>query len=85
MADVLGTQRNGTGGIPHEDARLVNRYSGQFGVSDERRAQLSQLEHDAGVEHEAADETVPFRKSQDGEQAAGLASQPAVLRLGHKP
>ena len=43
MADVIGTRKNDIAGVPHNDGRLVSENSGQFGVSDQRRAQLSQM------------------------------------------
>ena len=84
MGDVIGTQRSGTEGVPQSDGRLVSENSGQFGVSDERRAELSQLEQDAGVQHEAADESVISRPAAGKEAAAGLAEQPGAPRPGDK-
>ena len=84
MADVLGRQRNGAEGVPHEDGRLVGDRSGQYGVSDERRAELSQLEQDAGVQHEAADETVSQQPDANKERSAGPTSEPGAARPGDK-
>ena len=84
MADVPGTQRNGAQGVPHDDGRLVGSRSGQYGVSDDRRAELSQMEQDAGVQHEAADESVPQRPEHDLGRAAGLPAEPGAPRPGDK-
>ena len=74
-------QTRATGGAhaedtSHTEGRLVSERSGSeeqsgtSGVSDKRRAELEQLEIDAGTEHEAPDETVPQR-SQTGLDASG--------------
>ena len=84
MAEILGTQRNDVEGVPYEGGRLVDKQSGHYGVSDERRAQLSQMEQDAGVQHEPADESVPQRVANAAERAAGLAAQPGAARPGDK-
>ena len=84
MADNLERQKNNPESVPHNDGRLISENSGQFGVSDKRRAQLSQMEQDAGVQHEAADESVPSRSDEDREQAAALTSQPGAARPGDK-
>ena len=83
MAEIIGTQKNGAEGVPHEDGRLVSERSGQFGVSDKRRAQLEKLEQDAGVQHEATDEGAnAAARDNDPETATGLAPKPAAARPG---
>ena len=84
MADHLEKQKNNAESVPHNDGRLISENSGQFGVSDKRRAQLSQMEQDAGVQHEAPDESVPSRSDEDRERDAALASQPGAARPGDK-
>ena len=84
MADPTGTPKSNTEGVPHNDGRLISENSGQFGVSDQRRAQLSQMEQDAGVQHEAADEGVPSRSTEDRDRDAALASHPGAARPGDK-
>ena len=71
MAEGSSTQKNDTQGMPSNDGRLISENSGQFGVSDKRRAQLSQMEQDAGVQHEAADESVTSRPTKTPENAVG--------------
>ncbi len=71
MAEGSSTQKNDTQGMPSNDGRLISENSGQFGVSDKRRAQLSQMEQDAGVQHEAADESVTSRPTKAPENAVG--------------
>ena len=84
MAESIATQKNDAAGVPHNNGRLVTENSGQFGVSDQRRAQLSQMEQDAGVQHEAADEGVPSRGEDDNERAAGPAPERGAARLGDR-
>ncbi len=83
MADVPGTQRKGAEDASHE-GRLAGDRSGQYGVSDERRAQLSQMEQDAGVQHEAVDESVPQRHPASTERSAGLDAEPGAARPGDR-
>ena len=82
MAETAGTQRHAGEAAPHTDGQLIDGKSGQYGVSDARRAQLSQMEQDAGAQHEAADESVSQRPSHNPDQAAHLASQPDAARPG---
>ena len=70
MTDVPETERTRTEGAPPNDSGLVSEYSGQFGVSDKRRQMLSQMEQAAGVQHEAADESVPSRLPKDADTTA---------------
>ena len=76
MADNIEPDKNEAAGVPHTVGRLASENSGQFGVSDERRAQLSQMEQDAGIQHEAPDESVRSLANEDQTWAAGLSSQP---------
>ncbi len=85
MADTPGTPRKaGDAAAPHNTGPLSDAKSGQYGVSDERRAQLSQMEQDAGVQHEAADESVSQRPTHDPDQAARLTSRTDAARPGDK-
>ena len=84
MAEILGTQRHAGETVSHNDDQLIDGKSGQYGVSDARRAQLSQMEQDAGVQHEAADESVSQRPTHDPDQAAHFTSQPDAARPGDK-
>ena len=70
--------------VSHHDARSsTGAHSGQFGVSDERRAQLAQMEQDAGVQHEAADESVAQRPQREP-SFASLPGEPGAARPGDK-
>ncbi len=57
MADGIGTENKGADAVPHEDGRPAygssHGMSGQYGVSDKRRAELAQMERDAGTAHDA--------------------------------
>lgn len=80
----MTTQRHNPGNVPHSDGRLVSENSGQFGVSDARRAELSQMEQDAGVQHEAADESVPQQPARDSETESPLAQEDKASRPGDR-
>ena len=84
MADLIEAQKKNPEGVPQNDGRLISENSGQFGVSDLRRAELSRLERDAGIEHEAADESVPDRPVRDPQRAASLPPQPDAARPGDR-
>ena len=84
MADGLRTPHNGADGVLHEEGRLVGDRSGQYGVSDERRAQLSQMEQDAGVQHEADDEGVSQQRDANKERSAGLDAENGAARPGDR-
>ena len=53
MTDAISTENKGADAVPHENGRLVHGMSGQYGVSDKRRAELAQMERDAGTAHDA--------------------------------
>lgn len=84
--DAAGTQAEGT---PHDEQHPVaversgaSEQTGTAGVSDKRRAELQRMEADAGMAHEAADESVPqrtepVRTSYDQSQAPASGRQPS--------
>ncbi len=82
MADGIDTRKNAAEGVPHDEGRLSGGRSGQYGVTDERRAQLAQMEQDAGVQHEAADEGSDVLAKRTPEAAIGLERRPAAARPG---
>ncbi len=84
MAERISTQEVHAESVPHNNGRLVGERSGEFGVSDARRAELSRLEQEAGVQHDATDESVPSRPSRDPERATGRDVEPDAPRPGDK-
>ncbi len=84
MADVLEMHRKHAESSSQQDGRLVGDRSGQYGVSDERRAQLLQMEHDAGIQHDATDEAVSQRQDAEEEQSAALATDAPAARPGDR-
>lgn len=83
MAEAPGTQREEIAERQHQEAR-VRGHSGQYGVSDDRRAELSRLEQEAGVEHGAPDQTVTERPEQSSARDARLAADQALERPGDR-
>ncbi len=91
MADDLHAEKKSMGELQFEGGRPVDGQSGHFGVSDQRRAELARMEREAGVQHEAADESVPTRPAKhpthpetDLERDASLAAQPGAARPGDR-
>ena len=93
MVDDLRAERKNLSELQYEGGRPVDGQSGHFGVSDKRRAELARMEQEAGVQHEAADESVPSRPAKHSSDAnletslerdASLAAQPGAARPGDK-
>lgn len=73
---TAGSERPRADSGPRNEGKLVAEHtgtteqSGTSGVSDRRRAELERLEAEAGIAHDAADESVPQRREPDSARSA---------------